>query len=84
MVQALSINNDNYKMGNKGQIYKIWYKIDKVWYELLVHDYLQDLQAIQEVFTSFIKVQDWLEQPREQADGAVDGKWMDERYGSDR
>ena len=61
MVHALSINNDNYKMGNKIWIYKIWYKLYEVWYDLLGHDYLQDLQAIQELFTSFIKVQDWLE-----------------------
>ena len=26
MVQALGINNDNYKMGIKIRIYKIWYK----------------------------------------------------------
>ena len=27
---SLGINNDNYKMGSKMQIYKIWYKIYKV------------------------------------------------------
>ena len=56
---SLGINNDNYKMGSKMRIYKIWYKIYKVWYKLLVHDYLQ---AVQELFTSFIKISDsWLE-----------------------
>ena len=61
---SLGINND--KMGSKVRIYKIWDKIYKVGYKLLVHDYLQaevqDLQAVQELFTSFIKISDsWLE-----------------------
>ena len=38
-----------------------------------------DVQAVQELFTSFIKVRDWLEHQGEQADGAVDGEWMDEK-----
>ena len=49
MVQAL----------DKIWMYKVWDKIHKVWYKLLVYDYLQaeaqDLQAVQELFTSFIK-----------------------------
>ena len=76
MVQALGINNDNYKMGSKIRIYKIWYKIYKVWYKLLVHDYLQ---AVQELFTSFIKISDSLVgTPREQVGGVGGGEWMDE------
>ena len=39
-----------------------------------------DLQAVQELFTSFIKVFGYLVgTPREQAGGVGDGEWMDER-----
>ena len=51
--------------------------------QAFVHDYLQaeaqDLQAVQELFTSFIKISDSLVgTPREQAGGVGDGEWMNE------
>ena len=71
MVQALGINNDNYKMGSKMRIYKMWYKVYKM--RRTIYKLYRNIYKLHQGFGY------WVGTPREQAGGVVDGEWMDER-----